>query len=159
MLRDLTGLAVLAAVALSIVPARAVETASPCRSRAVDSEDAPRADVADGSLRLQGRPAAVRLEACRTTVAAVLSAFATTYKISYRSSIALNEAHYGTYAGPLGQVIARVLDGYDYVIKHKNSHLDVIIYGKKGEKPVAAPIVVQVSQDSARLPHQVSRTR
>jgi hypothetical protein len=150
-------LSVVAGVLLSTVPMAAAGGAPSCHYR-LDAEQAVRVDGDGGSLLLQRSPAAIRLQACRTTVAAVLSALSD-YGISYRSSIALNEARNGTYAGSLAQVITRVLDGYNYVIKHDSSRLEIIIYGNKGKQAVAAPIVTQVSQNSERPPHAVARTR
>jgi hypothetical protein len=158
MSRDLTRLAVVAGIALSTIAPRMVEGAPPCRPQAGPAEHAAGVDADRSALRLQGSHAAVRLEACQSTIAAVLSALSD-YGISYRSSITLNEARNGTYAGSPGQVIARVLDGYSYVMKHDGSHIDIIIYGKRGESAVAAPIAAQVSQNSERLPRQVSRNR
>jgi hypothetical protein len=155
MRHNLTRLAV-AGAALVAVAVRAADGAPLCDSRLANGGHPLRADATAASLRLQGSASALRVEVCQSTVAAVLSALSD-YKVTYRSSIALNQVHDGTYAGSLGQVIARVLDGYSYVIKHDSSHLDITIYGKKGELAVAAPIVTQVSQSSERLPHQVSR--
>ena len=94
-----------------------------------------------GSVRVRGDAAAVRLDARRTTIADVLSALNTSFDMSYSSWIALDEEINGTYTGPLRRVIARVLDGYNYVIKQDNAKLDIIVLGKRGERavPVAAP--------------------
>jgi hypothetical protein len=156
--RDRTGLALLLAAALGAVPMGVADGAPRCHSRLLNVEHPVRADATAGSLWLQGGPTAVRVEACQSTIAAVLSALSA-YGISYRSSVALEEARNGTYAGSPGQVIARVLDGYSYVMRHDSSHIDIIIYGKRGESAVAAPIAAQVSQNSERLPHQASRNR
>jgi hypothetical protein len=102
---------------------------------------APIVEVDVGSVHVQGNPAAVQLDARQSTIIEVLSALSAAFNISYRSSIALDEALNGTYAGSLGHVISRVLDGYNYVVKRDNAKLDVTIFGKRGERavPVAAP--------------------
>ncbi|MGA8497762.1 MAG: hypothetical protein WB764_19900 [Xanthobacteraceae bacterium] len=96
----------------------------------------------DGSIRVRGDMAAVRLDARRTTIADVLAALNAAFAMSYRSSIALDEEINGTYAGSLRRVISRVLDGYNYVIKQDDAKLDVIILGRRGERavPVAMPL-------------------
>ena len=39
-----------------------------------------------------------------------------------------------SYAGSLIHVLSRVLDGYDYVIRHGSSELDVVILEKRGSE-------------------------
>jgi hypothetical protein len=156
MLRDLR-LALVAGVALSTIGPPVAE-AGPCHSQPVDAEHAASADMADGSFWLQGNSVALRLEACGITVAAVLSALSA-YKVSYSSPIALEEVHSGTYAGSPAQVIAEILQSYNYVIKHDNSRLEVTIYGKKGQQAVPTPTVTQVGEAPERTPAQVSRNR
>jgi len=94
-----------------------------------------------GAVRVRGDAAAVRLDASHTTIANVLSALNTSFDMSYSSWIVLDEEINGTYTGTLRRVIARVLDGYNYVIKQDNAKLDIIVLGKRGERavPVAAP--------------------
>jgi hypothetical protein len=94
-----------------------------------------------GTVRVRGDAAAIRLDARRTTIADVLSALNTSFDMSYSSWILLDEKIDGAYTGSLRRVIARVLDGYNYVIKQDNAKLDVIVLGKRGERavPVAAP--------------------
>ncbi len=114
---------------------------------------------AAGLLCLQGGRKAVHLEVHQATVAAVLSALSTAYKISYRSSIALNETRDGVYAGSLERVITRLLNDYDYVIKPGKSTLDVLIFDEKGEQPVPAPITTEYGETPVRPAARVSRTR
>jgi hypothetical protein len=94
-----------------------------------------------GAIRVRGDAAAIRLDARRTTIADVLAALNTSFDLSYSSWIVLDEEINGTYTGSLKRVIARVLDGYNYVIKQDNATLDVIVLGKRGERavPIAAP--------------------
>jgi hypothetical protein len=94
-----------------------------------------------GSVRVRGDAAAVRLDARRSTIADVLAALNTSFDMSYSSWVVLDEEINGTYTGSLRRVIARVLDGYNYVIKQDNAKLDIIVLGKRGERavPVAAP--------------------
>jgi hypothetical protein len=94
-----------------------------------------------GSVRVRGDAAAVRLDARHATIADVLAALNTSFDMSYSSWIALDEEVNGTYTGSLRRVIARLLDGYNYVIKQDNAKLDIIVLDKRGERavPVAAP--------------------
>src|ERR1700739_2189676 len=107
MVRDLTGVAVVATLALSAGFASAHDV-PPCHSRSVNVDPATHVRISDatvGLLCLQGSQDAVHLEVRQAPVAAVLSALSAAYKISYRSSIALNKTRDGVYAGSLAQVI------------------------------------------------------
>jgi hypothetical protein len=101
---------------------------------------APIVEVDVGSVNVRGNLAVVQLDARQSTIADVLSALSAAFHISYRSSIALDEVVNGSYAGSLSRVIARVLDGYDYVIKRGDSKLEVLVFGKRGERAIAAPM-------------------
>lgn len=92
-----------------------------------------------GPLQLQGSAAALRLDLNRATITDVFSALHTAFHVKYRSLVALNEPLSGTYAGSLEAVIARVLNGYNYVIKRGPATIEVMIYGKVGERAVANP--------------------
>ena len=53
--------------------------------------------------------------------------------MQYRTGIPLDAPVLATYSGSLGQVIARLLDGYDYVIKTNQETTEVVVYGKSGK--------------------------
>jgi hypothetical protein len=115
---------------------------------AQDNRDraAPQHFAADGggrSLRIDGDAAALHVEVQRATIADVLSALES-FNIRYRSSIGLDEVLDGTYAGSLGHVVARLLNGYNYAAKQDGPRLEVTIFGKHGEFSVPAPIVIPV---------------
>jgi hypothetical protein len=95
------------------------------------------------SLRVEGDAAALRVEVQQTALADVLSALEN-FDIRYRSSIGLDEVLSGTYAGSLGHVVARLLNGYNYATKQDGSRLEVTIFGKRGEFAVPAPIVIPI---------------
>ena len=100
---------------------------------------------------------AVELEVRQTAIETVLSALFGAYKISYRSTMPLNELRDGTYRGPLGYVISRVLDGYNYVIKQENGNFKIIIFNKRGKQAVPAPAITEAN--ATREPAPVSRIR
>jgi hypothetical protein len=103
-------------------------------------------------VRVQGDAAAVQLDVRQTTTANALSALATTFNFSYRSTISLDEELNGTYEGSLAQVISQVLEGYDYVIKHENSNLDVVVFEKSGGQAVPSPAPNPVGAQSQAVP-------
>ena len=95
------------------------------------------------SLHIDGDAAALHVEVRQTTMADVLSALEG-FNIRYRTSIALDEMLYGSYAGSLGHVVARLLNGYNYATKQDGSRLEVTIFGRRGEFAVPAPIVIPI---------------
>jgi hypothetical protein len=101
-----------------------------------------------GSVRLQGSAESLQLEVHDSTIAAVLAAMGRAFAVRYRSSTPLDDAISGTYVGSLGRVIARVLAGYDYVIKHQDHTVEVSVLGKHGEQalPGAPAVVAPVRQ-------------
>jgi hypothetical protein len=99
---------------------------------------APPFDIGGPVVRIGGDAAAVRLELRRTTIAEALAALST-FNVSYRSSIMLDEEINGTYSGSLRRVIAHVLGGYNYVIRQDGAALAVDIIGKHGERAIPVP--------------------
>ena len=100
------------------------------------------ATIAWAEVRVEGSPAAVRVTTSQDTISDVLSAFATTFNVKYRTSIPLDAAANGIYTGSFGQVIARLLDGYNYVIKNEQETTEIVVFGKRGEAsipPKASP--------------------
>jgi hypothetical protein len=95
------------------------------------------------SLRIEGDAAALHIEVQQATIADVLSALES-FNIRYRSSAGLDETLNGTFAGSLGHVVARLLNGYNYATKQDGPRLEVTIFGKRGEFAVPAPIVIPV---------------
>jgi hypothetical protein len=121
-------------------PNRYAATAVPQPSEAMDS-----------FLHLRGDARAMQLDVRRTSVGDVLSGLAAAFNVSYRASIALSDELNGSYSGSLSQVIARVLDGYDYVIRQRDSNFDITVLEKVGDQAVVAPRPHPVSQHRAQL--------
>jgi hypothetical protein len=97
-----------------------------------------------GSLRVTGDPAKMKLEVRQTSLTSVLAALSAAYPVSYSSAVPLDELRDGAYAGSLQELITRLLDGYDYVIRENNAALDVIILGKSGTLAVRAPTAAPI---------------
>src|SRR5580692_5767718 len=89
-------------------------------------------DRSGRSLHIDGDAAALHVVVQQTTIADVLSALAG-FNVRYRSSIALDEMRDGSYAGSLGHVVARLLNGYDYATKQDGSRLEVMFFGEAGK--------------------------
>jgi hypothetical protein len=135
----------------STVAGLAVLAVGMLEAHAQDDPDhaAPPQLTADGrSLHIEGDATALRVEVRQTTIADVLSALAR-FNMRYRSSTGLDEVLDGTYAGPLGQVVGRLLSGYDYAAKDDGLKLEVMVFGKRGEVADSASNVVSVRRRSS----------
>jgi hypothetical protein len=106
--------------------------------------DGAAGDSLGGLLRVTGDPAKMKLEVRQTSLTSVLAALSAAYPVSFSSAVPLDELRDGAYAGPLHQLITRLLDGYDYVIKENNATLDIVILGKSGTLAVRAATVAPI---------------
>jgi hypothetical protein len=90
--------------------------------------------IASAEVHVEGNPAAVSVTTSRDTISNVLSVLAATFNVQYRTAIPLDAAADATYSGSFRQVISRLLDGYNYVIKGNDSQTtEIVVLGKRGE--------------------------
>jgi hypothetical protein len=106
--------------------------------------------------RVSGSPEAVTIDARDTSVEDILAALSRAFGMDYRSSIDLDKRLYGTYVGPLSQVVTRILQGYNFVLKNNNGSISVTVVGTLPGPPApaheprqfAAPAPAPVPQQS-----------
>jgi hypothetical protein len=101
-------------------------------------------------VQVSGRADAVRIEATDATLREVLDALRTNFNLRYRSDETLDTRMTGAFGGPLPRVAARVLDGYDFVIKITAQGVDVLVIrqSQPDTKAVAAPIPARAFKKS-----------
>jgi hypothetical protein len=97
------------------------------------------ATSARAEVHVEGSPLAVRITTSQDAIADVLSAVATTFNVRYRTAIPLDAAASATYSGSFGQVISRLLDGYNYVIKTDLETTEIVVFGRHGEVAIPPP--------------------
>lgn len=85
--------------------------------------------------RISGSADAVRVEARQASLDEVLGALAAKYNLHYRAKVALGRPVNGIFSGSLLRVIARLLDGYDYVVQRDEGRVDVTIIGLSQKGP------------------------
>lgn len=161
------GFAAIALASVISVSAGAQDMVPICHARPVNVRIAKahmaNADAAGASLCLYRGPLTVHLEVRQTPIAAILSALRSAYQISYRSSIPLTEIRSGRYTGRVQSVIADVLDGYDYAIRHKNSNIEVIVFARSGGQAVPAaqpaPVSLGIEAKQTAAANEVKKTR
>ena len=90
-------------------------------------------------VNVEGTVAAVNLTAGKDTIADALSALAAAFPVSWRTAIPLDKTVSGSYSGSLRQVISRLLDGNNFLIKQDQDRLEIVVFGRQGERPLAAP--------------------
>jgi hypothetical protein len=80
-------------------------------------------------IQVSGSPDAITIEARDTSVENILAALSRAFDMDYRSSIDLDKRLSGTYVGPLSQVVTRILQGYNFVLKTDNGSFSVTVVG------------------------------
>jgi hypothetical protein len=89
--------------------------------------------AAQGEVRVDGNPAAIRITTHHDSINNVLAALRTSFHVQHRSAIALDMPANPTYAGPLDRVIANLLDDFNYIVKKSPAETEIIILGHHGE--------------------------
>jgi hypothetical protein len=97
------------------------------------------ATVARAEVHVEGTFAALRVTTGQDKIADVLSAIATTLNVKYRTAIPLDAPAGAIYSGSLGQVMSRLLDGYNYVIKREPETIEIVVFGTRGEVAIPPP--------------------
>jgi hypothetical protein len=97
------------------------------------------AGAARAGVLVEGTPAAVRVTADQAVVSDVLAAVTGNFNARYRSAIPLDAPAGPAYAGSFAQVIARLLDGYNYVVKRDGQATEIVVFGRHGEVAIPPP--------------------
>jgi hypothetical protein len=102
------------------------------------------AGPARAEILLEGDAASVRLEVTQAPIGEILAAFGERYGVRYRALIPLDRPVTGSYSGALPRVIARVLEGYDYVARISPGAIDIAyIRTRGGALPAATAMTVK----------------
>ena len=87
-------------------------------------------------VRVDGDLRTMQLHANGDSLADVLARLDTLFAIKCRSAVPLTAEISGSYSGSLSQVMARLLDGYNYVIKIDREVTEIVVLGRAGEVAV-----------------------
>jgi hypothetical protein len=121
------------------------------------------ASAGHADVRVTGDAGAVQVDATRSNVGEVLSALESAFRLRVKASVALDRQVGGRFSGPLAQVLPRLLDGYNYVIRMQATEIEVNILGSPGNRAAALgrsrppPTAAMSLSESARLNNQRSR--
>lgn len=102
--------------------------------------------VAHAEVRVQGNADAIRVEAHDATVAQVLTALKQQHDINVRGGVG-NKLVSGTFEGPLHYVLARLLEGHDYVIVHNGGALELVVLSEEPPQAAIPAVVVKGRAD------------
>jgi hypothetical protein len=95
--------------------------------------------AARAGVLVEGTAAAVRVTAEQAAISDVLAAVTGNFNARYRTAIPLDAPAGPAYAGSLAQVIARLLDGYNYVVKRDGQITEIVVFGRRGEVAIPPP--------------------
>ena len=88
--------------------------------------------TASAVSEVEGQADAVKLRAENASIREVLDALSTKFKLSYKVPPNLIRNMTGEYSGTLNQVLARVLDGNDYVVETSEAGVKIVVLGASG---------------------------
>jgi hypothetical protein len=83
---------------------------------------------AGAETNVTGRSDAIRLELHDAPIEEVFAALSASFGLRYRSSAALNHRLTGIYEGSLRRVVARVLEGYNFIVKTSAGSVEVVVF-------------------------------
>ena len=95
--------------------------------------------LARAEVQVEGTLAVVRITTSQATISDVLAAVTKTFNVKSRMAIPLEPTASASYSGSFEQVISRLLNGYNYVIKRERGTTEIIVLGEHGAFPIAPP--------------------
>jgi hypothetical protein len=98
------------------------------------------------ATEVRGKPANLQLRAENASLREVLDALARAFKLSYRLPPQAGRQVSGLYSGSLHQVLARILDGNDYIVEVSEAGIRVVVLGASGASAIlpaalAGPVI------------------
>lgn len=78
---------------------------------------------------ISGSPDAVSIDAQHSSIKEILSGLRERFDVQFQSTANLDTPLTGTYQGPLRQIVARLLAGYNFVITTKQGGIEVTVLG------------------------------
>ena len=95
--------------------------------------------------KISGNPEAVSVDAQNSTIEEILTALGREFNVHVTSTANLTKQMTGTYEGSLRHVLARILNGYNTVVKSNAGQLEVTVFGTD-KAPAAVPNQVAAQQ-------------
>jgi predicted ATPase len=106
--------------------------------------------AARAEIRLEGTASKVHVDARDASVADVLAALTERFGLRVRGKV-VDRRISEEFDGSMRQVIARVLNGYDYIIQTRDDRLEVTVLRTSSSQAVPAPIYAPPTYPAAKL--------
>ena len=90
------------------------------------------AAIARAEVLVEGDEAAVQVIARQASVAEIFAALQSKFRFRYTLAVSPERPISGTISGPLHRVVARLLDGYDFVVKRAPDGVEVVRIAPRG---------------------------
>lgn len=103
-------------------------------------------------IRIDGPADAVRIDVIDAPLHDVLGALQARFGLRYRSNDALDTMRTAKLNAPLRRVVARLLEGYDFVIAVTPGGIDVLILQQSAATNIAMPRVVSAQAPAPAVP-------
>ena len=111
---------------------------------------------ASAATEVRGQPDQMQLRAENASIKEVLDALSATFKLTYKLPPRIGREVSGLYSGTLHQVLARVIDGNDYIVKVLDNGIEVVVLGTSGAATVATSGHAVARSESAVAPSMPS---
>ena len=108
-------------------------------------------------VKVEGSADAVRIDVTNAPLRDVLAALQTRFGLRYRSNDALDAERTAKLRAPLRRVLARLLEGYDFVIAVTPAGIDVLILQQNAAGTVAIPRTLSAQAPAPTAPGTSSR--
>jgi hypothetical protein len=112
--------------------------------------------VALASAQVSGTAQSVSVDAQNSSVKEVLSALGRNFHLQLQTSANLDKPISGTYHGSLQRIVARLLEGYNFVIQTNQNGLQVTVLGTQGRSSTAVAAVARPSRGPASPSRQTA---
>jgi hypothetical protein len=106
---------------------------------------------ADAEIAVDGGRDEMRVRVENDTVGHVLEALRENGIFSYRSATPLTKVIGGSFSGSLGQVVSRILTGFDFVVTYRPQGAEIFIVGESGAKPIPPPTDAPQPQPESKV--------
>jgi hypothetical protein len=104
------------------------------------------------AAEVRGQPDAIQVRAENASTREVLDALSATFKLTYKLPANISREITGLYSGTLHQVLGRILDGNNYIVKVSDNTVEVVILGASGVPAAATSSQVIAKNETPPAP-------
>ena len=106
--------------------------------------------TAMAEAQISGSPQSVSVDAQNSSLKDILSALGKQFNVHYQSTANLDKQLSGTYEGSLRRVVARLLEGYNFIITTNQDMIEVTVLGTQTLQTGGAPSPITGSNAAAQ---------